>query len=146
MADEWQIRPYEPRDLDGLVYLWMKSFAHSSFGRARGAHIDGSEGEVAYWKAHRDLVVRLLEGSDTRVMCDPVAPEVIWAFVCAKGDVVHYGVVKRRMGKAYGADAMFQALLAERLERPCEYTHDLQGTGIPVVASWKFNPYLVVSE
>lgn len=140
MSDPWVIRAYDPvTDENGVVYLWLKSFAHSSFGRVRGAHVDGSDGERAYWAAHKEIVLRLLSHAETKVLCDPEDPLVIWAFACAKGDVVHYAVVKRKFREFSGE--MFRALLGDRFDRPCMYTHELSGTGLQVPSTWMLNPY-----
>ncbi len=139
-ATPWIVRPYNPaRDEDGVVYLWIKSFAHSGFGRAQGAHIDGSDAERAYWAQHRPVVMKLLEHADTQVLCDPEDDGVIWAFACAKGPVVHYAVVKRKF-RDFAGD-MFKALLGDRYDTPCMYTHDLAGTGFQVPQKWTLNPY-----
>ena len=129
MADSWAIRPYDASlDESGVVYLWLKSFAHSSFGRATGAHVDGSDAERAYWASHREVVLKLLNCADTFVLCDPDSPGVIWAFACTSApDVVHYAVVKRKF-KEFSTD-MFRALLGDCLDKACTFTHDLSGTG-----------------
>lgn len=136
----WKIRPYDPTiDENGIVYLWLKSFAHSPFGRSQGAHIDGSDGERAYWAKHREIVNRLLVHADTQVLVDAEEPAVIWAFACTKGDVVHYAVVKRKF-REFTAE-MVRDLLGDRLDRPCMYTHDLAGTGFQIPSTWHHNPY-----
>ncbi len=144
MDEPWLIRPYDP-DLDeaGVMYLVLKSFAHSSFGRARGAHVDGSDAERTYWQEHRGVVLRLLRDSDTTLLCDAEQSTVIWALLIARGDVVHYCMVKRRFKEA--AKDIYAALLGDRLDRPCTYTHCLQGTGLKVPASWRLNPYAVLA-
>ncbi len=145
MSDLWRIRSYdEAIDINGVLYLYLKSFAHSSFGRARGAQVDGSDGERTYWAYHRKVFEHLLKSAETRVLCDPEEPSVIWAVATTSGeDVVHYCVVKRKF-KEFAAD-MFRALLGDRLDRPCTYTHCLQGTGVLVPASWCLNPYRVLT-
>lgn len=140
---DWQIRPYDPEtDEPAVVYLWLKSFAHSPFGKGRGAHVDGSEAERTYWAEHRLVVMHLLNEGTTKVLCDPEAPGVIWAFACRSGDVVHYAVVKRRFKEV--AQEMFSALFGDLLEKPCKYTHDFFGTGFRVPSSWRLNPYEVI--
>ena len=138
-GNPWIKRAYDPADEAGVLYLHLKSFAHSPFGRAQGAHIDGSDGERAYWKAHREVVLGLLASADTEVLCDPEEPSVFWAFAITRGDLVHYAVVKRRFRGE--SASMFRDLLGERLDRPCTYTHDFAGTGLTVPASWILNPY-----
>ncbi len=141
MAEPWIIRQYDPNiDEAGAVFLWLKSFAHSPFGRAQGAHLDGSEAERAYWASHKEVVLRLLARAETRVLCDAEAPGVIWAFACTSGpSVVHYAVCKRRFRESSGE--FFAALLGDKMEKPCMYTHDFSGTGFQVPRSWMHNPY-----
>ncbi len=140
-TDPWIIRPYDAsRDENGVVFLWLKSFAHSAFGRALGAHIDGSDDERAYWAQHKEVVLRLLEHADTRVLCDRDAPDVIWAFATTQEpNVYHYSVVKRRFRGQ--SEEFFRALLGGFLDKPCLYTHDPAGTGLQVPRSWTYNPY-----
>ncbi len=143
-TDPWVIRPYDAAlDENGVVFLFLKSFAHSPWGRAQGAHVDGSDAERAYWAQHREVVLKLLERADTKVLCDPQAPEVIWAFACTEGkDVYHYSVVKRRF-RGESAE-MFKALLGGLLDKPCRYTHDPAGTGFCVPSTWTYDPYRVL--
>ncbi len=140
----WIIRPYDPAlDENGVVYLWLKSFAHSGFGRAQGAHVDGSDAERAYWSTHREVVLRLLKHADTRVLVDAESPGVIWAFACTKApNIFHYAVVKRRFREE--SAAMFRALLGDMLDKPVLYTHDTAGTGLHLPSSWTHNPYAFV--
>lgn len=131
-SEEWTKRAYIPsEDLDALVYLWCKSYAHSPYGVARGAHLDHTPEELAYWDEQEPVVKRLLATADTAVICDParsrrsdLGPAVIWAFACTSGDVVHYVSVKRKVARILGAD-LVRDLLGSRLERPCGFTHDL---------------------
>ncbi len=146
-ADPWLIRPYDP-DLDeaGVVYLWLKAFAHSSYGRARGAHVDGSDQERAYWAEHRDVVLRLLKTCPTTILCDAEQPTVIWAFACRVGSVYHYGVIKRRFKEA--AKDIYAALIGDLLDPaggPVVHSHCMQGSGLPTPSHWRLNPYAVLS-
>lgn len=140
----WVKRPYTAADANGVIYIWLKSHAHSSFGRARGAQHDGTDEERAYWSEHRPVVLRCIEYGETVVLADTDCPEVIWAFACTRGDTVHYVAVKRRFKDE--AEAMFRDLLGDRLDRAVTYTHDLTGTGLSVPRAWKFNPYAAAPE
>lgn len=141
---EWLIRPYDAEtDEAGVLYLWLKSFAHSPFGKGRGAHIDASEEERTYWAEHRLVVLSLLGSADTQVLCDPEAPGVIWAFACTKDNVVHYAVVKRHF-KEHALE-MFAALFGDRMEKHCHLTHDMLGTGFRVPMTWRLNQYKVLA-
>lgn len=145
MTESWTIRKYDSDiDIDGILYLYLKSFAHSSYGRSRGAHVDGSDAERKYWAEHREVVLKLLANSDTVIICDPESPTVIWAFACVRGDVLHYIVVKRKFREF--AQEMFAALLGDRLDRAIMYTHCLQGTGLTPPKGWTLNPYAVLGE
>ncbi len=152
-GDPWVIRQYDPaRDESGVLYLWLKSAAHGSFGRGLGAQIDGSDAERAYWAQHKAVVLRLLERADTKVLVDREADGVIWAFVCTEVQdppyaeelvqVYHYGVIKRKFKEF--TDEMFRALLGDMLDKPAVYTHDPSGTGLRAPAKWTYNPYAVM--
>ncbi len=144
MNETWTIRKYDQTtDENGAIYLYLKSFAHSSYGRARGAHVDGSDAERTYWEDHRGVMLHILKTADTTVICDPEEPSVIWAVASTRGDTVFYALVKRKFKEF--APEMFAALLGDRLERPCTYTHCLQGTGLVVPSSWRLNPYAVLA-
>ncbi len=131
-APEWVKRAYVPEeDLDALVYLWCKSYAHSPYGLARGAHRTHTPEELAYWDAQEPIVKQLLARTDVAVICDPdrvrrgdAGPSVIWAFAATSGDTVHYVCVKRKIAPILGADIV-RDLLGDRLERACGFTHDL---------------------
>jgi hypothetical protein len=146
---QWSTRLAGPQDEDGLVYLWLKSFAHSRFGKSRGAQIDASPAEQAYWREHREIVMRLLRTAETRLLIDPEDPGVFWAFACCSGDVVHYVLAKRRFHREGISAAMFRDLLGERLKKAASYTHELvefkraevARAGLVVPSTWVFDPY-----
>ncbi len=140
----WLVRPYDPAlDANGIVYLFLKSFAHSPHGRERSAHLDGSQGERSYWEEHRQTVMHLLDTASTVVLCDPEAPGVIWAFAITSPNVVHYALVKRRFKDL--APDMFAALLGDFTDTDANFTHDFSGTGFKPPSRWRYNPYLVRS-
>lgn len=132
VSAEWVKRPFVPEDENGLIYLWEKSYAHSSYGKARGAHRDGTADERAYWNDQAPTVEWLLANADVTVICDPERaqyepglPAIIWAFACTSGDTVHYVCVKRAAARAgLGADIV-RDMLGGRLDKPCGYTHEL---------------------
>ncbi len=144
MSELWTIRPYDAQlDEGGVVFLWLKSYAHSPFGRARGAHVDGSDAERAYWKEHREIVMRLLSKAETRILCDRDSPGVIWAFACVEPpSVFHYAVTKRKFKEF--TDEMFRALLGSMVDGPAVYTHDPSGTGLRTPSRWTYNPSAVM--
>lgn len=127
MAD-WLKRPYEPKDESGVLYLWLKSYAYSRYGRARGAEREHTEGERNYWREHAPMVEYLLKRTETTLAVDPEEPGVIWGFACTSGDTVHYMVVKRSVLRLMGSDfagEMMRDLLDGRMERACGTTHEL---------------------
>lgn len=142
---DWTIRPYDPtRDEKIVTYLWLKSFAHSPLGRSQGASIDGSPAEISYLQRHREVVKHCLEKGTTQVVVDPEVTDVVWAFACCQGDIVHYAVVKRRFRES--AAEMFQDLFGDLTGRLCSYTHDFSGTGFKVPKSWVCNPYAILER
>lgn len=146
-APRWVKREYRPSDEDGVVYLWLKSFAHSRYGKRLGADRDGSDAELAYWAEHREIVMRLIASSRIELLCDPDDDSVFWAFAVTMGDVVHYAVVKRRFAP-YAKD-MLRELLGEHLGRACRYTHEpveLLKSGVGVPEAWTFDPYALARK
>ena len=128
MAD-WVKRAYVSGDEKGIMYLWLKSFAHSRFGRCKGASVSNTPAERRYWSEQAPVVEYLLANAETTVAADPDRPDVIWAFACTSGDnVVHYATVKRQVistvGEDFGAEIM-RDLLGERLEKTCFMTHEI---------------------
>lgn len=132
---DWVKRPYDrATDEDGVVFLWLKSYAHTRENVARGANRDGSESERRYWREHAPIVECLLHSgvASTEVLCDPArvrasseGPPVIMAFACTTGDVVHYVSVKRAYAREGFGPEMVSDLLGDRLERACSYSHEL---------------------
>lgn len=160
MTDKlWVKRRYEPEDEDGIVYLWLKSYAHARVNTATGAHIDASPAERTYWAEHAFVVERLLRTSKVELLCDPqrpyasaAGPAIIYAFACTDGpDVVHYLCVKRNYAReGFGPD-MVADLLGDRLKRPCVYTHELPemratkdrsaSCGVALPMNWRHDPW-----
>lgn len=144
MTDDFVKREYIPsEDEDALVYLWCASYLRSREGIARGAHLEHGRGaeerttpsvrEAArkMWAEQAPLVEILLRSTDVEVVCDPARPRatpegpaVIWGFAATTGDVVHYVCVKRLIAKELGPDIV-RALMGDRLERECTFTHEL---------------------
>lgn len=135
MSDLWVRRPYDSAtDEDGVLYLWLKSYAHTRDLVEQGAHKDGSDAERRYWREHAPIVECILRSgiAATTVLCDPSrvhasadGPPVIMAFACTSGDVVHYVSVKRQYAReGFGPD-MLAELLGDLLTKPCTYSHDL---------------------
>lgn len=130
---DWLKRPYEPESDERLVVSqWLKSYAHSAYGKHRGAFRAASPEELSYWDEQAPLVEMLLRSCDCEVIADPDRPRassdgpaVLWAFAVTSGDVIHYVSVKHRVVKAgFGAEVV-RDLLGDRLNRPCGYTHEL---------------------
>ncbi len=145
VTEEWTKRSYAPRtdeaagDEDGVVYLWLKAYAHSRFGRVRGASKDSSAAERKYWREQAPVVEYLLRNAETLVACDPSRPDVIWAFACMTGDVVHFFAVKRSVVETVGeefAGELLRDLLGDRLTRDCGMTHEMpwRACGLPMPA------------
>jgi len=140
-VSDWVKRAYDPRtDEDGVVYLWLKSYAHTERNIARGAHKDHSIAENAYWREHAPIVESILRRATTTVLCDPdrvhaseAGPPVFWAFACTEGSVVHYVSVKRRYAREGFGPEMLEDLLGPMLKQACTTSHELveMGSEIP---------------
>jgi hypothetical protein len=130
-AQDWAKRAYAPSDEDACVYLWLKSYAHSSYGKARGAHRQFTDAERAYWAEQAPIVESLIRHATVEIICDPDEPNVIWAFVAfspakeKRDDVVHMIVVKRSVVKAGFAAEIVGDLLGSLASKPCAMTHEI---------------------
>lgn len=129
---DWIKRRAVREDESAIVYLWLKSYAHSAYGKSRGAQFDAALTERAYWREHAPVVEWLLDNADVEVLCDPEHaehregdPAVIWAFACTSGDTVHYVCVKRSAVQAGFAAEMVRDLLGDRLDRAVGCTHEI---------------------
>lgn len=142
---DYVIRPMGPEHEDGVVYCWLKSYAHSRYGKSVGANADGSEGETRYWQAHRPVVMDLVRNGNVSLIVDPKVPTTFWAFLCAQGTKVHYLLAKRNFHRAGLAGEMFTALLGGRLKESQVYTHELveltaRDVGIEMPGAWTYDP------
>lgn len=128
----WRVRERVPLDDDMMVSQWLMSYCLSREGWACGAQQRprGSDSRDAFWDMHRPIVMRLLQESTVRLVCDVDDPNIVYAWACysdtAAGSVVHYAVVKYSIVNTMGEDearAMFRALLGERLDDRCGYSY-----------------------
>lgn len=126
----WRKRAPVPLDEDFIVSTWLMSYSRSREGYHAGA-MPKSQARTAFWDAHRPVVELLARSADVEVICDDEDPNVVYAWACTSGDVVHGCIVKREYERAdpEGAREMVRELLGERLDRACPYTYfpyDLQ--------------------
>lgn len=162
---DWLKRPYEREDEDGLVYLWLKSYAHAKRNVDAGANKDGSAAERKYWREHAPIVEFLLRNAQTELLVDPerahassAGPAVIMAFACTTDDVVHYACVKRKYAReGFGPD-MLRDLLGGRLNASCVHTHELPemmprfgerlgpSSGVLLPVAWTYDPWWLTRQ
>lgn len=151
---DWTLRKGEPSDEGGLLFIWLRSFAHSRFGKRSGAQDDKSQNARDYWERHRPIVLHLLRSARVDVICDPSAPEIIWAFCCSEGDVIHYLSAKRKFHQEKFSADMFRFLLGDRLKRACRTSHELvefkrqevQASGLFIPETWTEDPYCLLAR
>lgn len=132
MSEDWLKRRYVADDESAVVALWLKAFAHARHNVARGANVDGSDAERAYWREHAPVVEFLLQHAEVWVACDPERatyepgrPAVIFGFAAVgPGDVVHQLVIKRKYAPIFGAEVT-RDLLDGRLDKPQVCSHEL---------------------
>lgn len=133
----WHRRPYVPGpdgDEDGVVFLWLKSFA-----RMRSA-CEPTEPR-AIWERQRPIVMFLLARSRVEVLCDPESPETIWAFAATNPGVVHYACIKRLWADM--RDAMLADLLRDHLGQPAKLTHACPDLMALSEQAWVDDPYCI---
>lgn len=144
------LRPLEGRDdEDFVVPSWINSFARSTYGVQRGAHIPQAipgyakrptEADWnAFWQEQQPIVESLVRSEGVMLAVDAKDPGTIWGWACTSGDTVHNVLVKRsvhrisaekderhiwRVTTGLSGD-IYRALLGDRLTRACGYTFDL---------------------
>jgi len=134
----WLRRPYDQStDEDGVVFLFLKSYA-----KAR-ARVEPAEPRDI-WERHHSVVMFLLARARVEVLCDPVSPEVIWAFAATGPGVVHYAVIKRPWRDM--RVQMLADLLREHIGVTSRVTHacpDLAALDGGMTKDWVGDPYLL---
>lgn len=149
-VSDWTVREYRPDlgegDENVIVYMWLKSYANSAYGKACGADVQNTPNEMAYWMRHRVVVLDALEACGARVLCDPNNESSIWAWACVDpGElVVHYVSVKRSMAKLGLVREAWDALVGDLVSEPCRLTHELaefrskpwRAEGMRLPATW----------
>jgi len=147
MVEAMTVRPYDREtDENAVVYMWLKSYAQSQYGRDRKADKANTPGELAYWVTHRDVVLRLLEEHGARVVCDPDDTTTIWGWACVDPVelAVHYVSIKRQAAKLGFVPEIWEALVGDLVGEPCVVTHELvemksdpwRKAGITMPAQW----------
>lgn len=145
--DAFTVRPYDREtDENAVVYMWLKSYAQSEYGRERKADKSNTPGELAYWVTHRDIVLRLLDEHGARVVCDPDDVTTIWGWACVDPVelAVHYVSIKRQAAKLGFVSEIWDALVGDLVTEPCVVTHELvemrsdpwRKAGITMPAQW----------
>ncbi len=124
---EWLKRPYGSHkdDEDGVIYQWIRSYAHSSYGMHQGAHKRHTPEAFRFWEQHRPFILALMRSSEITLACDAGAEHVIWGWLATQGDTVHYCFVKRSVVKAGLGLEIVKDLLGERLTKQTPYTMEL---------------------
>ena len=146
---EWMHRGLGNGDINGLVFLWLKSFGSSRYGKSIGAHDWDSPAEKELWKKHSRIVKHLLNFARVEVLCDPEEPSTIWAFSCTEetepSAVVHMVVVKKSFTE-FRRRMLDELLPKERFGPGTHYTHAMPSYELchgRMPNDWVFNPYLV---
>lgn len=124
---EWlKLRPAEGKDENGLVYLWLKSYAQSRYGRAIGANVSGSNEERAYWRDEQPRVMWHLAHDDVRIACDSQDEDIIYGMACmTESHTLHSFVVKYRFIKEGFGLEFIPLLLGDAVNEPLGYTTEL---------------------
>lgn len=137
---EWIKRPFDPSnkdDRDGICYMWIRSYAHSSYGMRRGANFKNTPEARSFWEEHVAFIEQLMNRSAITIACDPDFPRSIYGWIALEGDALHYLFITRDSVKAGIGLEIARDLLDGRLERPTMYTMEqaelrrLRGIRIP---------------
>ena len=148
----WVVRPFEVEDEACVVSMWLRSYAESlevgNWLEDRGLDrsmprrwfastttpADRRE-ELYYWRFFQPMVVGLVRGCETRVLCDPERVHTtadslsgIMAWACVSPGIVHYVGIHgeaKRAGRDIAAE-MVADLLHDCLDGPMVYTFELR--------------------
>ncbi len=118
---DWQLRDAHAGDIEGVANLWLEGYFRSHYGRQ--FQFDG--GRAVYESRHRPRVEAAIARATTRIICDPEAPGVIWAFAVTEPCVVHWVMAKRRIHRTETSADMFRDLLGPMLRERCVMTSEL---------------------
>ena len=142
MSEYFHMRHYRPSDEPGVVYLWLKAFAQTPYGRSIGASRRATADELAFWERHRRVVMRLIARpeAEVRMIYDPDEPSIFWAFACVEPFVVHMAVVKKDYRP--WRRPMLEALLGDMLPSHCRLTHQSSDI-VSLGRDWTYDPYLL---
>ncbi|WP_394825041.1 hypothetical protein [Pendulispora albinea] len=138
----WTLRDATPADHDGLVFLWLESFARSKFSQ-RAAIETMREHKARIWTELHGVVRWLLERERVLVLCDPQNAGIIWAFACSGAGRLHYVMVKDRF-----VDWREEMLLALLGAMPLDgVAYSFQSADYIEVfgampSGWRFDPHL----
>ncbi len=140
---EWVLRAYDPEtDEGGVLALWIRSYEHSAYGIARGAHFRDGDGSLVagqrspksetarrFWNEHRPFFLEVMKRATITVACDPervhaseLGPPIFWGFSVTEGETLHYCLVKRNFVKAGLGRDIASDLLGDMLAKPTPYT------------------------
>ena len=134
----WLQRLATSDDTHGIVAHWLEQMWDSTYGGR--FHFQGGKREML--SRNRPRLLDAMARSSTRLLCDPQAPEVFWAFAVVQRDMVHGVLVKRRF--ATEAASMLRDLLADDLGARRFFSTEmveLKACGIGVPAQWVMDPY-----
>lgn len=164
----WVVRPFEADDENCVVSMWLRSYARSKdvaawlAGRGKDpeqrnrwfapdVRPEERHEELYYWRFHQPMVVGLVRGCETRVLCDPEraysqpgVPSCILAWACVSPpSIVHYVAVKQDVLRA-GDDLaveMVASLLPDMLDGTVSYTFEQRDLGRMklVPKTWKYD-------
>jgi hypothetical protein len=145
---EWKIRPYQASDESGVTFLWLNSWLCGPFGRRIGAMRHNENGDMrkvpevfrAAWTRYQPVVERLIERCPPRIICDPEAEDIIWAFSCQEHTsfCIHAVVIKRSF--AQFTDSMLLDIVEMSLQpMATRYTHEMPDVPMSVRANWTYD-------
>ena len=129
------IRRADADDAAFVFSYWLRDhFEHSAF--ARGVSKD------TYMRLHHLVLERVIARSCIWVACDAEDPSVLYGFICAEGDILHYLFVKRRF-RGLGIGGRLLAEAGFSATGPKLFTH-LTDSMIRLRQRWplaEYSPY-----
>lgn len=138
------LRNAVPEDLNLMYNSWLREYRYSDFTKGCPSKL--------YYKNHGEIITKLLQRSNVRILCDEQNPSSIFGYIVYDYDelsnlIIHYVYVKSTYRKCKLAKFMINSAISganDLLMFASHYTKKFEEfvnhTKLPIV----YNPYLLI--
>lgn len=144
MSENIGIREYCENDLNFVISSWLKSYETSYFASRRVSKDDDKRKACIqapiFRREHRNLIIRCLTDCVAYIACSLDDPDLIFGYIVADKDCVHFIYVKKGFRQHHIATALLQKTA---MPDKYEYSHFLPNFGYMLNKSKTayYNPY-----